>query len=66
MDRKKNEYERSERLDNARKEGLEQGLEQGLLKTACNALAKGYPIEEIHEITGLDIETIKDLQKRAP
>jgi len=43
-------------------EGLEQGLEQGLEKTARNALAKGYSFEQIHDITGLDLEAIAQLQ----
>ena len=30
--------------------------------TARNALAKGYPLETIHDITGLDIEKIKNIQ----
>jgi len=34
---------------------------EGKLEIAQNALAKGYPIETIHDITGLDIETIKGL-----
>ena len=41
--------------------GIEQGIEQGLEKTARNALAKGLAPELIHSITGLDLETIKNL-----
>ena len=37
------------------------GMEKGVEKTARNALAKGYPPETIHDITGLDLETIKRL-----
>ena len=36
-----------------------EGREEGLEKTARNALAKGYPLETIHDITGLDIEVIE-------
>jgi predicted transposase/invertase (TIGR01784 family) len=42
-------------------DGLEKGLEKGREETARNALAKGLPMELIHEITGLDMETIKSL-----
>ena len=35
--------------------------EEGIETTARNALAKGFSIEVVHEITGLDIETIKKL-----
>jgi hypothetical protein len=48
-----------------REEGLEEGLEKGQEKKAMeiarNALAKGLSIEVIHDITGLDLETIKRL-----
>ena len=41
--------------------GLKQGREQGLETAARNALVKGLPIDVIHDITGLDIDTIKQL-----
>jgi len=41
--------------------GMEQGMKQGMEEAARNALAKGLPIEIIHDITGLDIETIERL-----
>jgi hypothetical protein len=41
--------------------GRVQGLEQGLEVAARNAIVKGLPIDVIHDITGLDIETIKQL-----
>jgi dynactin complex subunit len=44
--------------DAAREEGREEEREE----IARNALAKGMPLELIHEITGLDMETIKSLQ----
>jgi len=53
--------------EEARQEGkLEEKLERDkeLLENARNALAKGYPIETIHDITGLDMETIKGLSPR--
>jgi predicted transposase/invertase (TIGR01784 family) len=53
------------------KEGLNKGLmegkKEGLLEKAYEAarkmLKKEYPLTEIAEITGLDLDTIKDLQK---
>ena len=41
----------------------EEGREEEREKNARNALAKGYPIEEISDITGLDLDTIKSLSK---
>ncbi|MCL2601819.1 MAG: Rpn family recombination-promoting nuclease/putative transposase [Treponema sp.] len=46
----------------SREEGREEGREDGLEISARNALAKGYPLEVIHDITGLNIETIERLQ----
>jgi len=46
-------------------EGWERGRGERDLELACNALAKGYSLEQIHDITGLDIETIKRLQSNA-
>ena len=43
---------------------LEKGAQKAALNNARNALAKGLSIELIHEITGLDMETIADLQPR--
>ena len=44
-------------------EGREEGREDGLEATARKALAKGIPTDVISEITGLDVETIKGLEK---
>ena len=48
-----------------RKEGHQQGREEGqemaTINIARNALAEGFPIEVIQKITGLDLETIKQL-----
>jgi hypothetical protein len=53
------------RFEEGREEGMEKGREEGMEKgreeIARNALAKGLPLEMIHEITGLDIGTIKSL-----
>jgi predicted transposase/invertase (TIGR01784 family) len=45
-------------------EGIELGLEQGMANVARNALAKGIPPDLIREITGLDVDTITNLQVR--
>ena len=42
-------------------DGLLEGEMKGIKKTARNALAKGISIELIHDITGLEIETIEQL-----
>ena len=43
-------------------EGWEGGEENKAVEIAKNALAKGLTIEFVNEITGLDIDTIRDLQ----
>jgi len=53
------------RYKEGREDGLEEGLEKGRaekLKIAGNLLAKGSSLEFVHEITGLDIDTLKGLQ----
>jgi len=42
-------------------EAREEGLKEGREEIARNALAKGYPLDTIHDITGLDMEAIKRL-----
>jgi predicted transposase YdaD len=42
--------------------GREEGIERGIEKAARNAIMKGLSIDLIHDITGLDAETIKNLQ----
>jgi len=49
-------------MDDALAVRYAEGLEEGLEKTAKNALAEGMPVEVIHKITGLDMETITGLQ----
>ena len=60
----------------AMEEGLAKGLEKGLSKgrvegkrqekedTARNALAKGYSVEQVCDITGLDPATVEGLKSR--
>ena len=55
----KNILDYQSRWVNAKREGhAEKALE-----IARNALAKGVSLELIHDITGLDMENIKNLQK---
>jgi predicted transposase/invertase (TIGR01784 family) len=42
-------------------EGREEGMEKGREDVARNALAKGFPVETIQTITGLNMETIMKL-----
>jgi len=56
----------AEGMEEGLEEGLERGMEEGMEKRdmaiAKNALAKGLSLELIHDLTGLDMETITDLQ----
>jgi predicted transposase/invertase (TIGR01784 family) len=62
---------REEGLEEGLEKGLEQGLEKGLergrenerIEIARNALAKGVPLELIKDITGLDMDTLRNMQK---
>jgi hypothetical protein len=49
-------------LEEAKIAWHEEGREEGLEKVARNALAKGLPLDVIHEITGLDIHAIQNIQ----
>jgi len=51
----------AEGREEGRTEGLTEGMAKEKLEVAKNALAKGLSVEMIHEITGLDIETIRRL-----
>ena len=42
-------------------EGLAEGRNEGFVEVARRMKAKGKPVEEMEDITGLDIETIKSL-----
>ena len=55
--------ERCERrgLEKGLEQGMEKGLEKGLKVVARNAMEKGLPIDVIRDITGLDIDTIKQI-----
>ena len=47
-----------------RKEGRYEGERSNALKNARNALAEGLSFEQVHRITGLDIQTIQTLQSQ--
>jgi predicted transposase YdaD len=42
-------------------EGREEGREEREAEIIHNALAKGYPLDDISDLTGLDITVIKTL-----
>ncbi|MDR2700824.1 MAG: hypothetical protein LBB72_00170 [Spirochaetaceae bacterium] len=44
-------------------EGMEDGIEKGLAIAAQKAIGKGLSVEMIHDITGLDLETIQRLNR---
>jgi predicted transposase/invertase (TIGR01784 family) len=64
------------RLEGTREEGIEQGMEKGVEKgleqgvskakkeAAKRMLEKGYPVEDIQEITGLSRTQIEALKNR--
>ena len=60
------EWNMDEAIAYVRKEAWEDGLQEGWGKRnfeiAQNALAKGYPLDMIHDITGLDFNVIESLQ----
>ena len=49
-------------LEEGLEEGLEKGREEGREDIARNALAEGATVEFVNKITGLDTETIMNLQ----
>ena len=55
------EWNWDDALDVRYEEGREEGMEQGMVITARNALAKGIPIETVQEITGLGIDAIRKI-----
>ena len=59
------EVSREEGFESGVGVGMERGMEKGVETVAVNALAKGLPFDLIHELTGLDTETITGLSQRA-
>jgi hypothetical protein len=62
------EYDRELELEVARREAREEGLEVGRVmareQVAKNALREGFSLEFIHEITGLDTQTISSFSMK--
>jgi predicted transposase/invertase (TIGR01784 family) len=50
------------KLTYARREGMLKGEQNGKANVARNALAEGASVEFVQKITGLDIETIKQMK----
>jgi hypothetical protein len=49
------------RYEEGLEDGFEKGIAEGKLEIARNLLAKGMTPEFVHDITGLDLETIAAL-----
>ena len=64
MSELKYELDTQSKLVQAKREGRQEGQQEGREDVARNALAKGLSIEMVHDITGLDIETIKGIHVR--
>jgi len=60
----KAEVDRKAEIAFALDKGERRGEEKNALNNARNALAEGLSLEQIHRITGLDMETIAELQPR--
>jgi predicted transposase/invertase (TIGR01784 family) len=46
-----------------REEGIKEGIKEGKREVALAALKKGFALEDIMEITGLDREKLLEIQK---
>ena len=57
------EIEENKNVKIAHEQGIQQGIEQRNVEIAKNMLKKGYPIDEIIEISGLSIEVINSLKE---
>ena len=49
--------------EEAKEVWYEEGREEKAMEIARNALAKGLSLETIHDITGLDMETIRNIHR---
>ena len=49
-------------ISTATEKGIAEGAMQSKIEIARNSLNEGLPIEVIHKITGLDMETIQSLK----
>ncbi|MCL2834732.1 MAG: hypothetical protein FWD78_16295 [Treponema sp.] len=53
---------REEGREEGMEKGMEKGIEQGREVVARNAIAKGVPLKLISDITGIDINTLQNIQ----
>ena len=51
-----------EGMEKGMEEGMKTGMEKGMEKAAKAALAKGFSVADVADITGLDEETVKKLK----
>jgi len=58
----KSEMDWRSRMADARREGREEGLEEGILITARNALEEGASVDFVQKITGLSFDAIERLK----
>ena len=49
-------------LEEAREAWFEKGREEGIEEIVRNAITKGIPLDLIKEITGMDINSIQNIQ----
>ena len=54
-----------EEREEALAEGIAIGLAEGKVEIARNAMVKGISLDTIHEITGLEMETLKSIQGKS-
>jgi len=57
-------YAKQEAMKQGEKRGLRKGLKESRVEIAGNALTEGFSIEIVQKITGLDIETIRNIQAK--
>jgi predicted transposase/invertase (TIGR01784 family) len=55
------QYDWNTGINTATERGIEKGAMQKQIEIARKSLDEGLPIEIIHKITGLDMETIRSL-----
>ena len=62
MREEKTELDYISYMADARDQGLEEGRAEGRTEIARNALIKGFSLEVVQDITGLDTDTLKAIQ----
>jgi predicted transposase/invertase (TIGR01784 family) len=55
-------YAREKGMQEGKQEGMKEGEQKSKTNIARNALAEGLPVDVIQKITGLDMETIMNIQ----